>query len=302
MKLIIIGASGFIGASIYQEAKKQDIEVIGTATTDQYSHLHEFDMLKDNIANFIENSNQNDITHAIITASVSIMKKCLENPVRATAINITATKNLLDYFHANKIKTLFLSTEQVFDGTKGYYKETDQANPLSMYGKQKLDIENYILEKMPEFLIYRLSETIGGTLFGRHIFKEFYNHHLENKTLQCISGLIISPTYVQDTAKYCLRGLEEDLQGLYHMANPNKMSRYDLTRKFLDKIGSSAKINEISVNDFQIYNNSREKKPVDTSIDVSKFLAKVQDAKFTSMDEVIEIFIANVKKNFKEKS
>lgn len=73
---------------------------------------------------------------------------------------------------ANKlgIKSIFLSSEAVFDGRKGMYTEEDIPNPITLYGKQKLQIEN-----LNDYLIFRISRATGSSFGEKDIFDEFYN-------------------------------------------------------------------------------------------------------------------------------
>ena len=86
-------------------------------------------------------------------------------------MNVEDIKRLILGLIELEIKPVFTSTDQVFDGTKGDYSESDSTNPLSTYGQQKVEIELFLSTLEKEYLLLRLSKIYGidpddGTFFS----------------------------------------------------------------------------------------------------------------------------------------
>ena len=91
-------------------------------------------------------------------AALSRTGACEQDPAKARLINVDATKRLADL--AGEIPFIFLSTDQVFDGLKGHYVETDQVNPLNVYGQTKAEAERAVLENR-KHTVMRIALTAG---------------------------------------------------------------------------------------------------------------------------------------------
>ena len=87
---------------------------------------------------------------AIVCSAVANMSSCTSEEGLSHSTNVTHTNRLIDELHTLGIKCLFLSTGAVYDGIKGDYKELDQSSPINEYGRQKVEVENYILSKYPQ--------------------------------------------------------------------------------------------------------------------------------------------------------
>jgi len=82
----------------------------------------------------------------------------VENLEKSKALNVDSIKRILNRLKEWEIKPIFASSEFVFDGKKGNYKETDEVNPILLYGKQKVAIEDYIQSQFKDYLIFRLAK------------------------------------------------------------------------------------------------------------------------------------------------
>ena len=96
-------------------------------------------------------------------AALSKTLECEQNPERARANNVEVTRVLAGL--AADIPLLFFSTDLVFDGTKGHYRENDPPNPLTVYAETKLAAEKLVLAN-PKHTVIRTSLNAGRTLNG----------------------------------------------------------------------------------------------------------------------------------------
>ena len=153
--ILIIGASGSFGSELLKIYKKKNL--IFTYNKSYLKAGIKFDAIKDNLEekiNHLERTKEGFVLFAEKNPN-----KCFKNKKYTNLLNVSAVKKILYTFKKFKIKPIFLSTDLIFSGVKGDYKEKDRPNPKTLYGKQKLSIENFIKKKFKNYLIFRLSKT-----------------------------------------------------------------------------------------------------------------------------------------------
>ncbi|XP_010934852.1 uncharacterized protein [Elaeis guineensis] len=101
--------------------------------------------------------------HIVVNcAALSVPRACETDPVAAMATNLPSSLvNWLSSFNNNGTLLIHLSTDQVYDGTKSFYKEEDATNPVNMYGASKVAAEQFIMAKYPNYAILRSSIIYG---------------------------------------------------------------------------------------------------------------------------------------------
>ncbi|WP_071887825.1 dTDP-4-dehydrorhamnose reductase [Rufibacter sp. DG15C] len=126
---------------------------------------------------------------------------------------------LAKHCHAHHIALVTFSSDLVFDGDKQEpYVETDQPNPLNIYGSSKLLAENQVLVAMPEALVIRTS-----AFFGPWDEHNFVYHALrafaQGEQFTACEDAYITPTYVPDLVHASLDLLLDKAHGIWHVAN-----------------------------------------------------------------------------------
>ncbi len=153
---------------------------------------------------------------------------CEKEPEATYPLNVTACANLAEMCADLKSKLLFTSSEQVFDGEKGYYEEKDRPNPKNEYGKQKMEAENRIQEIYPESATVRIA-----VLFGQasHAANSFFNQWIEAwenlLTVTAFEDEIRSFLSGGSCARALFHLLEQGAEGLFHLGGSAAMSRYE---------------------------------------------------------------------------
>lgn len=301
MNLLLVGASSFIGREIYRQAMAQGHRVVGTATRPQNEEWYPFNLKDGDIHEVLQASglqeclDRGESVSAIITAFYCGNERTVTNLREAQQVNIFGMENLLDALHDLGIRGLFFSTECVYSGRDGNapYKEDYPTDPVLAYGRHKAEIECYIMEHMPEMLIYRLSQNISTEPDGIQIFSDVYERQKTEKHFRSIQGQIIAPTYIGDTAKWSIEGLRRGLSGIFHCENPESMPRAELVRKFLVAIGSQAEVEEVPLENFGF----KESRTMDVRLDCTKLKQAIPELRFKSVDEVIAEFVNKLPDN-----
>lgn len=234
----IIGASSFIGKHLYDHCKEQDINVLGT----YYNHPYykewlRFDICNDNLYEIVSGHLDTNESHAvIICAANTSIDGCKADEICSNNLNVTGIKRLIGQADKMGIKSVFLSSETVFDGKKGKYTEEDVPNPITLYGKQKLLIEQYIAENANDYLIFRISRAVGSAYGEKDIFNEFYNKIVHNEPIVCLRDQRFCITEINDITQVIIKALGYKMNGLYHLSSENYISRYELAELYVKKI------------------------------------------------------------------
>ena len=143
MQIIITGGLGFIGNSLFNKLKSNNVIYLidkKKSKTDNYLNL---DLSNENSLKKLNLRNIDTILHFAGQSSVA---KSYENPTKDLKDNILGTINILNWAKKNKVKRfIFASSYNVYSEKKnGSLKETDSCKPKSFYGISKLACENYI--------------------------------------------------------------------------------------------------------------------------------------------------------------
>ncbi len=288
MKYLIIGASGFIGSSIYNYCRLNGLEVYGTCyRNNKGNSFIEFDQTHESLSDLFLKININEYKGfvVIMCAANTSLDSCKRDEKESRLLNVLSTERLIDEAAFRGMKPVFLSSEAVFDGRKGLYNESDKPNPITVYGKQKLEVENYI-RKLDSYLIFRISRAVSSIPGRRDIFDEFYQAILRDKEIVCLKDQSFNPTDVTDIAKFIVNACEMGLNGLYHISNGDYVTRSELAKKFANRVMCrEANIIERDYEEIGFCDNRHIKGGLK-----SEYL-NLMEAKFRSLDEIINSLV-----------
>ncbi|QIR39645.1 NAD(P)-dependent oxidoreductase [Tolypothrix sp. PCC 7910] len=234
-KLLVTGASGFLGWHICQQAKPE-WEVYGTYFAN-HLEIGDIETLKVNLTDLQELKQIfNDIKpDAVIhTAALSQPNFCQNHPQESYAINVTASCNIAGLCADYAIPCAFTSTDLVFDGLNAPYQETDSVNPLSIYGEQKVQAEIGMLERYPHTAVCRMPLMFGmATPTAKSFMQQFIETLQAGKELSLFIDEFRTPVSGKTAAQGLLLALEK-VQGLIHLGGKERISRYDFMRQLVE--------------------------------------------------------------------
>jgi dTDP-4-dehydrorhamnose reductase len=249
MKILIIGANSFVGKALAKHLSKR-YELIGTyhnKKNKELSRQERLDMTrKRQVREVLEDIRPDTI---IITAAIST-NKAPEETIRA--VNVEGTSNIIATAAEMdpKPKIIFFSTNQVFDGKTGQYKETDKPKPINNYGKSKAEAEKMLLT-YDNHLILRCSVIVGKTEPDDH--DNFITMFL-NATgrIKIFKNVYRSPTYVRDIPPIVETLIELDTRGILNMAGDDFLSYAEMASCIEKKFGIEKQYDLIDCDDYNI--------------------------------------------------
>ena len=229
MKIIILGANGFIGRRIlnrlYPSHQVLACSLHPDILPEEGYRFETIDMLDYTAMTTLLNDFQPEV---IINASaLSVVDYCEQRPEEAYAMNVTAVKHLAEYSRDHSCRLIHLSTDFVFDGTSSIaYTETDAPNPVNYYGKTKQWSEEVIGQLCTDYAIVRVEVVYGKPVPKQHgNIVHLVKNRLENgQSLRVVSDQFRSPTWVEDIAYAIEQLLSNQHQGIYHICGGETLS------------------------------------------------------------------------------
>lgn len=267
-KLLITGMSGFLGGSIYAKAVAKFI-CLGTFHTfvapRDSPHWCKIDLTDFcSVSGLVHNFRPDIILHL---AANSHLDDCESHPEQAQRINVKATAHLAHHAAQLKARFIYLSTDMVFDGEKTLYPEGAKTNPLSVYGRGKLQAEA-VVKKLDNFAIVRSALIYGRPRLGGSSFSMWMENRLQRgEPVPLFVDQFRSPILVDNLADILLELCESDFIGTLHAGGTNRISRYSFGVQLCDILGyDSSLLKSISMKD----QTSLAPRPRDVSLNVDK--------------------------------
>ena len=126
---------------------------------------------------------------------------------------------------------VFISSDLVFDGTKGKYSEEDEVNPLNVYGKQKVMAEKIINDNLENWLILRASHIYAWSP-GSDNFVTWVIENLKGGLeVQISYDQFVTPIHVENFVDIVIKLLEKDKRGIYHVGEGECLSKYEFVKR-----------------------------------------------------------------------
>jgi len=231
-KLLIIGGASLVGSTIIDYATN-NYEIFATENTTPINNQKisslKLDLLIDTkqILDYIKKIKPSAVIHTVAFPNVDF---CESNHKLTDLLHVKVTEDISEMCSKVNSKLIYFSTDAVFDGKKsGKYLESDTPNPLSYYGKTKLEAEKIIL-KNTDNLILRTT-----VIYGWHNSSRFTNWVLSSlknkKTVSAFIDQYNTPTLVDDLAKSVFTIIEKDLSGLFHASGKSCLNRFEFAKK-----------------------------------------------------------------------
>lgn len=226
-KILLTGAFGQLGTSLCNVLLNHSLLATGRIiiSKEEYQTL-ELDITNQKQIKEIINYYRPDII--IHLAAMTDVDGCEKNPETAFDINVKATENLLASFRG---KFIYISTDYVFDGENGPYKEDDKVNPVSVYGKTKLYGEDLVRNSDTNWVILRSNVIFSFQERTKASFIDWVVDSLKNKkSISVVDDQWNNPTWTIDLADVISKIIEKDLDGLYHYGGRDLLNRFEFAK------------------------------------------------------------------------
>lgn len=237
--VLITGASGFVGENLahrFVQDCKLSLACGQQRPRAKADKIFSVDLsVQDHFSRALGDLTVDTVVH---TAAMVSPDLCERDPRMALAVNVEGTLEVARWTEARGAKMIYFSTDLVFDGKKGCYREEDAPDPLNVYGRTKLEAEEKVASTCTRWVIVRLALSYGTTRGARGDWTWSMRRALaEGKTLRLFTDQFRTPAYVGDTAEAVFRLARTGKNGIYHLGGGERVSRYGFGRKFCRLFG-----------------------------------------------------------------
>jgi len=230
-KVLITGASGQLGNSVLNQLKGNfellatDININTLDISFTALDITNSEQIKSTLLNF-----NPDVI--INLAAYTDVDGCELNPDKAYLLNTKSVEMLSDKFNGHFIQ---ISTDYVFDGYNGPYGENDSTNPLSVYGKTKLEAEKILQDSASNWCILRTNVLFDYFRNSEASFIKWVIDSLKsNKSINVIHDQWNNPTWTQNFAEIIELVTNKNVKGIYNYGGADYLNRFEFANIIAD--------------------------------------------------------------------
>ena len=237
MKVAVIGADGQLG---------QDVVRTFTGQGDEVRALNHQEIELSSLESVVAGLRSARPEVVVNTAAMHHVENCEQQPVRAHEVNAVGAKNLAIATQDLGSVLIHISTDYVFDGKKGKpYVESDEARPLNVYGRTKLEGELFVQEMNPRHYVLRTAALYGShpcrAKGGQNFVDLMLRLARERGRVRVVDSEFTTPTATADVARQIAALSRSDAYGLYHATAEGSCSWHEFAREIF-------RVADVSVN------------------------------------------------------
>lgn len=279
-KILITGSNGLLGQSLLDLfLDDENYEVIALSrgknryvTAKDYLY-EEVDLIeKAEVRALVLKHQPNFIVN---TAAMTNVDQCEDDKKTCDAINVDLVKELVNVSSTIKAHIIHISTDFIFDGKNGPYREGDKPNPVNYYGLSKLKSEQVLKKSDIDFTILRTILVYGKVhdMSRNNIVLWIRKMLLAKKEITIVNDQYRMPTYVEDLAMACKKVIEKRAAGIFNISSTQLMSIYEIAHEVARVLNlDNTFIKPISTQEL----NQRAARPIKTGFVLDKTIKELE--------------------------
>lgn len=285
MNVFILGASGLVGGNCLRYFKtKEELKVVGSHFSFETSDTVPFNTLNlDDATNYDLAAFQPDVL--VHCGALTWVDYCEEHPEESHQKTVLSTQNAVELAKKFNCKLVYISSDYVFDGKQGPYREEDAVNPLSVYGKHKLEAEQLVTDH-PKHLILRITNVYGDEIRNKNFIARLIDNIQKGEPMELKLPFdqYATPVNAADIARALYLLLTDNKTGIYHIASTDYLNRVQLATHVLKYFNEHlATIIPISTEEL----NPPAERPLYGGLITAKFLEEYPDFHFSNVDDYL---------------
>ena len=284
-KILITGCNGQLGRAINAEYKKDDVEFINTDVVEGEG-ITALDITQvDEVLALVRKTRPDVIINCAAHTNVD---KCEEQWDLAYQINAIGPRNLSIAATEVDAKMIHVSTDYVFEGNGTRpYTEFDAPNPVSAYGRTKLEGENFVKAFAKKYFILRTAWLYGD---GKNFVKTMLRLAETHDTVSVVEDQLGSPTSAVELAKMIHHLEQTENYGLFHATCEGDTNWADFAEAIFAKAGLSTKVNHVSSEEYAKMNPASAKRPAYSILD-NYMLRLTSDFRMADWQSALDVYM-----------
>jgi len=216
---------------------------------------------------------------------------CESHPDLAEQFHLDANISIGKLSEEYDSRIVLISTDYVFDGKDPPYKEDDTPNPLNVYGRLKLEAEQWLISNVSKYTVVRTTNVFGWdpTSVTPNYIMNLYKIIKGGKQFMAPSYLWGNPTYVDDLALAIVELCSIEMNGVFHMVGDNFVNRYDWARKACEVAG----LDESLLIEVRNIPDNMVPRPLKSNLDTQKFQS-ICKTKLRGIEEGLKAFVKSM--------
>lgn len=285
-KIHIFGGTGLLGTALVEVCTKLSLDCITYSSSklaDKQIDISDKDAFKN-----LPFPRKED--YVINLAAIAQPAIVFHNKNLAYKVNVLGNENIA-LWALGRIKAFFyMSSVEVFDGSKSTWKESDQVCPLNIYGSQKAESESFIKKNFHDrYIIGRTSWNISSNNVGRCLVDTMINSLKQDNARMAVDN-IFTIASARETAINIIKALDSEFSGIVHLASPSPISRYEIAKIIIDNFDDKSisckkcKFSDLKFSEPRSLNNV-----LDTSLSIRTINACYSDPVSIIINKVISL-------------
>lgn len=289
--MLVTGASGLLGSAIVKRAQKTGLEFMGTFLKhppqgDSYaSHFTRMDVSSATEVNKVFELFRPDVV--IHSAAITDIEWCEQNAREAYRINAGGTLNIARACNDSHAFLAYVSSDYVFDGLRGCYREEDTPNPLLQYGITKLEGERLVKKTLDVHCIARTSMLFGWGGRKKNLATLVIENLKNRLPFKALKDQIVSASYDENVAAMLIEIVQRRIAGHLNVAGATRLTRLDFCMMLARVFGLDVSlISETTIDSMRL----KATRPKNIGLDVSKALATLSVRPLTAEDSLMNMY------------
>jgi dTDP-4-dehydrorhamnose reductase len=243
--ILITGGSGFLGHNLILGLAREHRVIAGFHSTHPTLERAEAVFLDvtqpTQLAEQFTLLRPDLVVHA---AALSQPDQCERHPERAQGVIVDGSRNMALASREFDFRLIHISTDLVFDGTKGNYTEEDQVRGISVYSRAKIEAEKIVRDIAPSAVILRIAVLYGpGNRNHPGFVDTIMARWRSGRPMTFYVDQYRTPTFAPQVADVVQKLLvHPEAAGVLHLGGGDRLSRYDFGLLLADRVGAPASL------------------------------------------------------------
>ena len=288
-RVIIAGCNGLLGQKLVRRFMDA-FTVCGIDLPDQ-SFVSDVDFEYTSLditdpAAVLTYSTKNPSSFILNAAAFTNVDAAEEQQKLCRQVNVVGMQNLIDAARKTGAHLVHISTDYVFDGKSGPYRETDPVHPGGYYAQTKLAGEKLLQESDISWTILRTMVVYGK---GENLRPNFVTWLIDmlraGKSVKIVTDQIGNVTLADDLAQAVFLAVQKKARGIFHVAGADILSRFEFTRLVADVFELDAElITPILTNELQ----QKAPRPLNSGLILDKAIAELDFEPRSARESLLE--------------